>query len=837
MRKLLGRKSWTPFRGVLVVFLLVLFYVAGMRRQDFYGEQKETAIGWDTTVAPGEIAGIGPDTEIRQVFFAQDGILNLIYVAVDGHGQTGNMVVTVRDAAGATVAVRELPCAQLVESGAQGIHVNVRVTPGAEYSYTITFAGVEDAYPVIRTAPCLSEGELGALYVNGTKQEQPIYGLFVYQSYYTQSFAWRVCVAVALVMLLYAALYPVLPVWETRLLPVFLAVHVALGVFLLELAAGTALAELGAKRYWYNALLCGWLFLALSLLLWRGGVWLKAGTVLCFVLGVAEYYVLEFRGTPLVLADLRSAGTASEVSGAYRFDIPVEMLAALFVMLAVFAVEHKVRFRRYPVRRRLVFRGALLLLGVGSFFYLRSLPLLATGNNGGFFWDLASSYEKYGYFLGTYIYESYQVVEKPKDYSQEGVLELIARLEGAETSETEHERATETSQTEHEYATETWETEQERAAESSDSEQLPNIIVVMNESFADFAAVGGLETSQPVTPFLDSLEENTVRGNLYVSVFGGGTANTEFEFLTGSTMQFLPRGSTPYQAYVKRELPSLASYLKTLDYTSLVCHFANRTNWNRHKVYPLLGFDTYLSEEDAGELEEIHGYPSDSENYRKLLEYYESWKESGETEHFFCFNVTIQNHGGYVSGYRSPDAPHYTGGQTADDVEEYLSLLRESDRAFEELVSYFEKEQEPTVILMFGDHWPRLNNRFISAMANQAGEVGALEKNQNKYTTPFVIWANYDIEEAQIERLSANYLGELLLRTAGVPENGYQRFLQKAAQEVPVIDALGYVDADGLYVDEAEQLDEARLELVEQYQTLQYANLFGRIEGAETFFG
>ena len=368
------------------------------------------------------------------------------------------------------------------------------------------------------------------------------------------------------------------------------------------------------------------------------------------------------------------------------------------------------------------------------------------------------------------------------------------------------------------------------------SGQLPNIIAIMNESFTDFASVGGIQTSKPLLPFIDSLQENTVKGNLYVPVFGGGTANTEFEFLTGSTMQFLPTGSTPYQAYVKRELPSLASYLKQYGYETLACHFASGSNWNRDQVYPLLGFDTFLTDTDVGELEELHGYPSDQADYEEVCRQYEAWKDSGTSEHFFCFNVTIQNHGGYLSGYRSEDAPQYTGGQTSDDVEEYLSLLRESDRAFKQLVNYFEQEEEPTVILMFGDHWPRLNNAFINSMANQADTENELEKNQNKYVTPFVIWANYNIEETQIEKLSANYLAAELLQVAGVPVNAYQNFLLNLSEEVPVIDTLGFIQSDGFYADSGKMLDASSREGLQEYAMLQYAHLFAKNENLEMFF-
>ena len=788
---------------ILMLMLLVCAFITGLRRQDFYGEETQTAIGWDTSVEPQSIPDLGENTVISQEFYAQDGILELIYVSIGAHGTTGSMLVTLQDADGVILATRELPCNVLVENGAQGISFHIRVQPGKKYVYTISFSGITDEYPQLQTLPCLSEGELGALTVNTQAQEQKLYGLFVYQSYYTQNPLWWLFAGMTVLLFFYAVLYPLIPVWQTHLLPLFLVGHVVLGVCLLEIAAGNTLMTLIGKRLFYNCIFCFFLFAVLAVFLWRGGWLLRTGTVLCFVIGVAEYYVLEFRGSPLHPADLLSTGTAGEVSSAYKFDLPISMCAAFFLMLTVFAVEHKIRFVRYTGKQRIVWLCVLAVLTAGGFGYLQSQPILSTGKNGGFFWNLTSSYEKYGYFLATYIYENYQKVEKPEGYSAEAVEQLMTELIQEQTEK---------------------------------SGQLPNIIAIMNESFTDFASVGGIQTSKPLLPFIDSLQENTVKGNLYVPVFGGGTANTEFEFLTGSTMQFLPTGSTPYQAYVKRELPSLASYLKQYGYETLACHFASGSNWNRDQVYPLLGFDTFLTDTDVGELEEIHGYPSDQADYEEVCRQYEAWKDSGTSEHFFCFNVTIQNHGGYLSGYRSEDAPQYTGGQTSDDVEEYLSLLRESDRAFEQLVNYFEQEKEPTVILMFGDHWPRLNNAFINSMANQADTENELEKNQNKYVTPFVIWANYNIEETQIEKLSANYLAAELLQVAGVPVNAYQNFLLNLSEEVPVIDTLGFIQSDGLYADSGEMLDASSQAGLQEYAMLQYAHLFGKNENLEMFF-
>ena len=806
------KSSWDRHRMVVLLFVLLCLFVTGIRRQNFKGDETETSIGWDLTNGPMENLELDEATELTQVFYAQDGILDLIYIGINGHGQTGSMIVTVRDANGKEIAVRELPCSMMIDQGAQGIGIYTRVKKGEMYSYTVTFQGIEDSYPVIQTAKCLTKKELGDFSVNGTKQPFKIYGLFVYQSHYTQCAAWWICVGVTLAMLLYLLLYPILPVWHTRLLPLFMVAHAVLGVFLLEFIVGTSFEILGFQNFVRNVLLCMTGYVILSLVIWRGGALLKLGTVICCVLGIAEYYVLEFRGLPIVLTDVLSIGTAADVSDAYAFDITPEMIAAVLLMLSVFLLESKVRFMKYSLRLRGAVSGVLVVLSILGIVYLNSLPLMKTEKDGSFFWNLPKSYQENGYFLSSYIYQKFQSVQKPEHYSEQAVQELMARLE----EETEH--------TVH------------VAAEKDQGQKLPNIIAIMNESWTDFASVGGIETSEPVTPFIDSLTENTIRGELYVSVFGSGTANSEFEFLTGSSMRFLPNGSIPYQAYIDQETPSLASYLKQYGYFTLASHFANRSNWKRDTVYPLLGFDEFLSEPSVEEFECEHGRISDWANYQEVIRRYEQWKDEQTSEHFFCFNVTFQNHGGYLTGYRCENPPHYTGGAADPDVEEYLSTVHVSDQAFQKLVEYFRQEDEPTVIVMFGDHWPRLNNEFLDTITEQDTSAGELEKSQDRYETPYLIWANYDIDAEEGGKLSANYLSTLLLETAGVSLNSYYSFLGGLSEELPVMNSIGCIDAEDDYVGSDTELDEKTQQDLKDYELLQYELLFGKNKESRAFF-
>jgi phosphoglycerol transferase MdoB-like AlkP superfamily enzyme len=134
--------------------------------------------------------------------------------------------------------------------------------------------------------------------------------------------------------------------------------------------------------------------------------------------------------------------------------------------------------------------------------------------------------------------------------------------------------------------------EQEYSGERENDGQKPNIIVIMNESYGDFSVLGSaLRTNVPVTPFADSLTENTVRGYALTSIFGGTTANAEFEFLTGFSMSGVPEGSCPYQQYINAPTLSLARLLGEYGYETFATHPYFASGWIRTAVYPRLGFE------------------------------------------------------------------------------------------------------------------------------------------------------------------------------------------------------------------------------------------------------
>lgn len=338
---------------------------------------------------------------------------------------------------------------------------------------------------------------------------------------------------------------------------------------------------------------------------------------------------------------------------------------------------------------------------------------------------------------------------------------------------------------------------------------------------------------------------------MYASVKGGNTANTEFEFLTGLSMYFLPTGSIPYQQYIRDDIPALGSQLKSLGYTSVALHPYYASGWNREKIYGYMGFDEMYFKSDFENQEILRTYVSDLTTYEKIIERYE---EKSEDERLFFFDVTMQNHGSYTRSYDNfeSDVSVVDGsGYYLAATEQYLSLIRRSDEAFEQLADYFDSQEEPTIILMFGDHQPA--DYVVSAVddgktegvwydfseseelkdwSDPTGITGTDRK--ERYKVPYILWANYDIEESDGEETSANYLALRLLKAAGLPMTDFQKYLEELEKAIPVLSA----KAVHLLAPEESGLDNETVEkLWEQYRLLQYNDLFDGKHRLEHFFG
>jgi phosphoglycerol transferase MdoB-like AlkP superfamily enzyme len=351
----------------------------------------------------------------------------------------------------------------------------------------------------------------------------------------------------------------------------------------------------------------------------------------------------------------------------------------------------------------------------------------------------------------------------------------------------------------------------------------------MNETWSDLSVLGqDFETNEEVMPFISNLmegAENTISGNCYVSIVGGDTANSEFEFMTGNTMRFMPSGSIPYMTYIKENTPSLASHMSELGYETYSLHPNTPNAWNRLKVYTNFGFDNILFDDLDGDdtlttdIEKKRGYTTDQAVFDRIEQIY---SEKDSDTPIFTWAVTIQDHGDYIA--EDDFTPNiFAEGTDSLELSTYLSLMNLTDKAFENLVEYFSNYDEKTIIVMFGDHQPsnvvvkpiyELNGKSIYNLSTEETEL--------RYITPYVIWANYDIEEATNVDTSANYLSAQLLQAGNIPCSDYQNYLLELSKEIPVLSNVSVIDSNGNNIAD----DSAYQDKINEYEKIAYYRLF-----------
>ena len=274
--------------------------------------------------------------------------------------------------------------------------------------------------------------------------------------------------------------------------------------------------------------------------------------------------------------------------------------------------------------------------------------------------------------------------------------------------------------------------------------------------------------------------------------------------------------------------------LKEQGYKEAVAvHPYNPSGYNRNRVYPLLGFDRFLSIEDFAQKNLVRDYVGDMENYLKIEELFEK-KASGSR--LCLFDVTMQNHNPYDNiNYQFENPVHITNFSADITANQYLSLMKMSDDALEELISYFEGVEEPVMVVLFGDHQPHLKDLFYKEVTGSVPDVFSQEQVMKKHLVPFMIWANYDIKEQEIERISLNYLSALVLETAGLKMSSFEQYLSDLHEKLPSISASGYYDKKGVLHDYSEE-DTKYQELLEEYKIVQYHYLFDNENRLKRYF-
>ncbi|MDR1496271.1 MAG: LTA synthase family protein [Clostridiales Family XIII bacterium] len=468
-------------------------------------------------------------------------------------------------------------------------------------------------------------------------------------------------------------------------------------------------------------------------------------TSLWVVLGVVNGVVLTTRMTPFTTADFEVMDLGIEMFSVYLKPYQVALVGAVAAAgLVIFTLMFIKAPRRKPWGGPKPFLKALASVAV-VFALLFSCWNISTrtGAVAVYFTNLWDAYTEYGMpygFLSTWLRKG---ISRPVDYSRETVDAIFDKGE-LETT---------TSVTE---------------PDKSDAD-FPNIIFLQLESFIDPTEVKGLTFSEDPTPFFRELKENYSTGYLRVPVIGGGTANTEFEAMTGMSCREFGPGEYPYKSVLKdKAVESMAFDLGELGYATHVIHNHRGAFYDRNKVFPMLGFDDFTSLEYMNYVTRTQrGFATDDVLTDEIL-----GALAATGEHDYIYAISVQGHGEYPKEPLIKNPRIKVEGTTSESQqaawEFYLDLIYDMDKFLEVLTGELAELDEDVALVLYGDHLPSLqiNNEGV--------------KSGDTFNTQYVLWSNFGLEKED-KNLSAYQLSAEVQRRLGLRQGLMTVFHQDKA--------------------------------------------------------
>ena len=560
-----------------------------------------------------------------------------------------------------------------------------------------------------------------------------------------------------------------------------------------------------------------WLVLLLPLVAITNRFVLSGGLLLAasILVGFANYEKLQTRREPIYPSDftfLGQAGFLRDMVDPSRLVV-IGLLAVMVVLTSL--ILGRMTARRWPPARRTdgrvwwawsCTRVGILVVAVGLAGYLHSfnsshnLARTAYERAGAewAFWFQDVNYSRHGFVAGFLYNMPVPAMRLPPGYSREAMAEIARRYSTPTDSPAQH------------------------PADAT----LPNVVVVLSEAFSDPTRVRGASLAEDPIPRIRSLMARTTSGQMLAQMFGGGTANMEFETLTGQSLsQFLPQMNTPYQML----LPTLASYPSVVGYLrrqragAVAVHPYMTTMYKRYEVYPELGFERFVHDTTMHGARKIdHGaFISDESAYDEVLRQLEIQHRPSLVN-----LVTMQNHYPMKDQYDDPIGVTGVSGEEADELGHYARGLRHTDDATMSFLAALQKSPEPTAVVFFGDHLPAFWT------TRTAAHNDALTMRQ----TPYFLWSNHRALPVRHEQLTSPiYFLPLLWRELGLPLPPYYRLLLRLHDEIPAMEQGEYHLRDGRTVQE-DDLPPAAARLLDDYRLVQYDFSIGQRYAVDAMF-
>lgn len=503
--------------------------------------------------------------------------------------------------------------------------------------------------------------------------------------------------------------------------------------------------------------ICNVLIIMLTLLV--GLLFQKRIFVIAFIsciwlaFGITNCVLLMFRITPFSVVDFRLLKDAMRIMDKYcdKWAMVLIVIGAILFVMGIVLLW----IRTPKVKEKIHYiKVALYIVAWGAVTFLVTdigVQAQAISSNNE---NIADFYETNGF---VYCFSSTLIdngIAKPEIYSQEKVEELV----------------------------------ESSGNEKTDSSKKPNIIMVQLESFFDVNYLSKVKCSENPVPVFDKLKENYTSGFLTVPVVGAGTANTEFEILTGMNLDYFGTGEYPYKTVLREKTCESLSYnLKNLGYSTHAIHNNEANFYGRNKVFSNLGFDTFTSVEYMQNIEEnAIGWAKDGVLKDEIMSSLKS--TSGED---FVYTITVQTHGQYPTDVVDENQKikiEGLEGTEKNQYEYYINQVYQVDQFIGELIKEIEKYDEDTVLVLYGDHLPNIG------MEQEDLAKGDL------FQTEYVIWDNFSLEQKDRD-LEAYQLSSYVEDLIGYHEGTLTKYHQNCSQNLDYQEGLEVLEYDILYGD------------------------------------
>lgn len=422
-------------------------------------------------------------------------------------------------------------------------------------------------------------------------------------------------------------------------------------------------------------------------------------------------------------------------------------------------------------------------------------------------WNQKENYANNGLALAFTLNVKNSIVQKPETYSDQSIATVAANLQDVGMQKAGAKKSVDT---------------------VSLNGKKPNVIFIMSEAFWDPTLLTNVTFSEDPVPTIHRLQKESTSGYLLSPQFGGGTSNVEFEVLTGNSMSFLPGGSIPYQQYITKPVPSLASYFADQGYKSMGIHSYEGWFWNRNSVYKELGFESFKSSEHFVNPEMKGYFISDAEVSRSIIDEVDKTKDP-----MFMYTVTMENHGPYDEPRYGENQFKAQGNLTPEAktiLETYAQGAHDADQSLQMLIDHFQESDEPTMIVFYGDHLPMLGLDY--QVYKEAGFIQtsnanewSLEEVKKMHSIPLVTWSNFDMPKQDIPLLSDSFLGAHVLDMLHMEKPANFKLNAELAAQVPGLLSNLVVDANQELHAEVPESAQA---LRDDYRNVQYDLLFGK---------